>query len=405
MIRQSGKILLIFCLVLTALPSMALAEGVSSFELQILPGGEPVAQVIVNSIVDDTVPIITANVTISNESTMDYEYSYEWCVVSSEDNECGGGDDIFSSSAAKFIEAGEDWNTNLGATVSTPGNYWFKLIVYWDGGSSGSHITFTAEEEDGDNGGGNGGGGGGGGGSRTVTPPATKAVFQGIAYPSAEIAILKDGEKIKTFMANNFAKFQTEISNLTAGNYIFTVWAIDTEKRKSINLSYSVEIRKGETAYVSDIFFPPTISLEKNSLKRGEILKISGQSVPQGEIFLFIAPGDITGKTISQENGKWKWFFNTTALQEGIYNIKSRAAFERLISTFSQILLFGVDKPVPITEGISMKADFNKDGKVNLVDFSIFLSWWGKANLEIDLNQNGKVDLPDFSIFLSCWTG
>ncbi len=81
-------------------------------------------------------------------------------------------------------------------------------------------------------------------------------------------------------MANNFAKFQTEISNLTAGNYIFTIWAKDTEERKSINLSYSVEVKSGEIAHISDIFFPPTISLKKNSLKRGETLKISGQSVP-----------------------------------------------------------------------------------------------------------------------------
>jgi len=404
MIKQSGKILLIFCLVLTALPLVALAEGITSFELQILPAGVPVAQVIIHSIIDDTVPTIAANVTISNESTMDYEYPYEWCVVSSEDNECGGGDDIFSASATKFIKAGEDWNTNLGATVPNPGNYWFKLIVYWDGDSSGSFITFTAREEAPPSPPPPGGGGDGGGGG-IITPPATKAVFQGIVYPLAEINILKDGEKIKTFMANNFAKFQTEISNLTAGNYIFIVWARDTKKRKSINLSYSVEIKSGKTAYVSDIFFPPTISLEKNSLKRGEILKISGQSVPKGEISLFVNPGDIIRKTLSQEDGKWKYSFDTSALQEGIYNIKSRAAFEKLISTFSQILLLGVDKPVPITEGICLKADFNKDDKVNLVGFSIFLSWWGKANPEIDLNQNGKVDLPDFSIFLSCWTG
>ncbi|MFH1714026.1 MAG: fibronectin type III domain-containing protein [Candidatus Nealsonbacteria bacterium] len=48
--------------------------------------------------------------------------------------------------------------------------------------------------------------------------------------------------------------------------------------------------------------------------------------------------------------------------------------------------------------------DFNKDGKVNLFDLSIFLSNWNSVVAEYDLNGNQKVDVFDLSILLSNWT-
>jgi len=123
--------------------------------------GSP-AQVKINSITDNTIPSISANVTISNEGSAGYEYQYEWCVVSSEDNTCGGGDDIFYSSAAKYIQAGEDWNTALNATVSNTGSYWFKVVVYYGTEKSGASQTFTAVEEEEEEAPTPGGGGGGG---------------------------------------------------------------------------------------------------------------------------------------------------------------------------------------------------------------------------------------------------
>lgn len=365
--------------------------------VQSLPGA--VAQVKINSITDNTIPSITANVVISNESVMDYEYTYEWCVVSEEDNECGGGDDVFAASATKFIEAGEDWNTDLNATVPTPGNYWFKLLVYWDEQSSGSYITFTAEEEEVPPSPPPSGGGGG-----EAPSPVTRAIFEGIAYSLAQITIFKDGGKIKTVKAAKDANFQIEISGLTSGNYIFGIWAEDTDKRKSITLSYPVKIQTGKTSTRSNIFFPPTISLEKTSIKKGEILKISGQSVPEGEIFLFVNPENIIRETTAKEDGRWEYSSNTSILKEEIYNIKVKSKFDSQVSTFSQILSFGIGRVVS-DETICSKADFNSDDKVNLIDFSIFLCWWGKTNPQIDLNNNGVVDLADFSIFLCCWTG
>lgn len=51
-------------------------------------------------------------------------------------------------------------------------------------------------------------------------------------------------------------------------------------------------------------------------------------------------------------------------------------------------------------------ADFNRDCRVDLTDFSILLHSWGiPKNPIADINKDGRVDLVDFSIMLYWWTG
>jgi hypothetical protein len=125
------------------------------------------AQVIINSVSDTTTPQVAANITITNEGLSGNEYQYEWCVVSSADNTCGGGDDVFHAVAAKYINPGEDFNTTLTADVASAGAYYFKVIVYFGTDSSGASRSFTATTISG-----GGGGGGGGGGTTTTVPPS-----------------------------------------------------------------------------------------------------------------------------------------------------------------------------------------------------------------------------------------
>jgi hypothetical protein len=161
--------------------------------------GSP-AQVIIRGMSDTTIPQVAADVTITNEGSGGYEYLYEWCVVNNINNACGGGDDVFYASGAKFIQPGENWNTNLAADVATTGPYYFKLVVYFGTESSGSSRSFTATTGQpnpfcGDNicnnnetcstcpgdcgqcviPGGGGGGGGGGAGIINIPSPFTKS--------------------------------------------------------------------------------------------------------------------------------------------------------------------------------------------------------------------------------------
>ena len=141
------------------------------------------AQVLINNVSGTTVPNISANITITNEGLTGYEYQYEWCVVADASNACGGGDDIFHATAAKFINPGEDFNTNLTATVPNAGNYLFKLVVYFGTQQSRASRTFAAQTGN-SNSGGSGGGGGGSGGGNYTTPQPTGTEGQ---YLSADL--------------------------------------------------------------------------------------------------------------------------------------------------------------------------------------------------------------------------
>lgn len=134
---------------------------------------ESPAQVLINSITSKTISTISANITITNEGSVDTEYQYEWCVVSDISNPCGGDDNIFYSSGAKLIPAGQNWVTDKTATVPIAGDYYFKLVVHYGANYSVASQAFTAVAAGGSGSGGGGGGGGSGGGSSNPNNPVS----------------------------------------------------------------------------------------------------------------------------------------------------------------------------------------------------------------------------------------
>ncbi|MFO0719035.1 MAG: hypothetical protein U0522_03345 [Candidatus Paceibacterota bacterium] len=182
-----------------------------------LVAGSP-AQVIINSVTANSVSDISANVTITNEGLAGYEYQYEWCVVSSASNSCGGGDDEYHATGAKFINPGEDWNTNLTATVDSAGDYYFKLIVYFGTDSSGSSRTFTVS------GGGSSGGGGGGGGSSGggSSSSGNTGSCKGADFNSDNIVNSVDFSILLAFW-KNIAPFQNECVDINQDSTVNSV--------------------------------------------------------------------------------------------------------------------------------------------------------------------------------------
>ena len=247
--------------------------------------------------------------------------------------------------------------------------------------------------------------GGGGGGGWTPPSVETKVVFKGKAYPNSSIAILKDGKTTTIVKADSKADFRAEITNITAGIYTFGLWAEDKNGIKSITYTLTFRVLSNTTTTVSGIFLPPTIDLDKTSLQKGEILNIFGQAVPEVKVDVHILSSEIVEKTQTDEIGAWLLAFNTQPLEEGTHITKARFNLnEEERSGFSGLLTFYIGEGV-LPEELCPRADLNKDGRTNLIDFSILLYWWGTNNACCDQNQNGIVDLPDFSITMYYWTG
>lgn len=139
-----------------------IGQGPASSEVSATPGSP--AQVLISGFSDLSTPSVVASVRITNEGSDAYEYQYTWCVTDSDANLCGGGDDVFSSTAAKLIQASENWDTSLATVLNNEGNYWFHVKVAFGSDSSYASQSFTATTES----------SGGGGGSSSSRRSSTK---------------------------------------------------------------------------------------------------------------------------------------------------------------------------------------------------------------------------------------
>ncbi len=242
-----------------------------------------------------------------------------------------------------------------------------------------------------------------------VTPP-TKMIIKGKAYPAGSIIVLRDGKKIKTITADSEADFEADI-DANGGTWTFGLRAKDKQGKESPVFNFTVTLEWQKTTIARDILLAPTIEVGKTFLKKGEELNIFGQTAPGSKVSIYInSEKEIVKETEADQDGIWFYTLDTSSLSSGGHTIYARAvSSDNLISSFSRSLNFFIGEKAPKEELPPefpyLTTDLNKDGKVDIVDFSILLYWWGEDNPDVDLNENGIVDLPDFSILMYYWTG
>lgn len=238
-------------------------------------------------------------------------------------------------------------------------------------------------------------------------PPApTEVIFEGKAYPVAFLTLLKNDTVAATFFAEDSGLFSTKITGLKGGTYTFSIWAEDVKGRKSVTVSFTLDILERALTRISGIFIPPTIEVNPTQMERGQIVNIFGQSFPESQVSIFISPKNIVKKTKTSSGGDWSYGLDTSPLEEGEYEVKAKAFYkDSSQSEFSQELPFLI---VPRGVLVCQGADLNFDGEVDIIDFSILLYFWEQTEPEnrcADINFNGIVDIFDFSIMMYWWTG
>ncbi len=259
--------------------------------------------------------------------------------------------------------------------------------------------------------------GGGGGGGGYVAPSGATAVFSGLAYPRSEVTLLKDAQVVASTIAGSDATFSITVSNLNAGNFIFSLYSEDSQGRSSRLLTFPVSLTAGATTNITGIFLAPTIAVDKSEVKKGDNIAVFGQSVTQSEITISVSSDEeYFVKTNADTNGVYLYNFDTSVLDYGSHATKSKSAKSGLISSFSSAVSFKVGTQnvaaVPTVNARPVKGDVNGDGRVNLVDFSIVAYWWyrpltqaAKDQVDAKLWPDGSITLRDFSILAYYWTG
>ncbi|MCX6788250.1 MAG: dockerin type I repeat-containing protein [Candidatus Kaiserbacteria bacterium] len=260
-----------------------------------------------------------------------------------------------------------------------------------------------------------GGGGSSGGGS--APPPSTQSAgvnFSGRAYPRSTITLLQDAQVKASTVADANASFQISLTNVSAGNYIYSVYSEDSAGNRSGLLSFPVSVTAGATTNITGIFISPTIDVDKSQVKQGDNIAIFGQSAPKSSITITVnSDVQLFLQAKSDAVGAYLYNLDTSPLEIGSHSAKSKAAVAGEISDFGKTVGFAVGDQTILKKAApkcsDLIGDLNCDGHVNLIDFSILAYWYKRTlannGIKADLNHDGKVSLTDFSILAAHWTG
>lgn len=241
-------------------------------------------------------------------------------------------------------------------------------------------------------------------------PVSNSLIVKGLAYPTSNVTLLKDGAVAAITQADPGAEFNIQLSGINSGTYAFGVYSVDSQGLKSPTFVFTQTFTVGVTITVENIFLGPSIGLSHSLIKQGDTITAFGYTAPDSDVSVFFNSHQLfIEKVIAASNGAWVKAFNTAVLELGGHDSRSQAEKDNLLSNYSHTLGFQVgDRSIGIIPGECGRSDLNCDGRVNLTDFSILLFYWQQtspANARADVNKSGLVDLTDFSIMLFDWTG
>ncbi len=232
----------------------------------------------------------------------------------------------------------------------------------------------------------------------------TRVVVKGKAFPLSVISVLVDGQKVGTAQADINADFVYSTNQVAPGTETFGFVGKDKNGVESITSSVVFEVVQSAITTVANVFLPPSISVSASRVPPGTPPTISGYTVPGATTTVLILPGDPKPiAAVADRSGAWAVQVDTASLKNGFHSAKAAFQLTSVVkSGYGKALNFYVGSDLPKN---APSPDLNHDGKVNLVDFSIFLLSWETDAYETDFNQDGNTNLADFSIMLFAWTG
>lgn len=258
--------------------------------------------------------------------------------------------------------------------------------------------------------------GGGGGGSSGSTTGAT-VVMTGWSFPNAKLTLLKDGSVATTLIANPDGSFQITLNGLSYGNYQLSIYAEDPKGILSSPHVINLLANSNQPYNFSNIIIPPTIFVSPTVVAIGDSYIVSGYAPANSTVSAEIPTLPTLGSATANAQGYYEISLAAN-LPPGLYGLRTKATFNGYTSLYSRPIMvnFYISEPglpgeppviPPPPPQLGVCVDYNKDRRVNLVDFSILLFWFGKpaAPTTIDCNRDNVIDIKDFSILMYFWTG
>lgn len=241
----------------------------------------------------------------------------------------------------------------------------------------------------------------------------SSVTLSGWTVPGGAVTLFQDGVKAGSTQAAADGSFRYKIANIERGSYDFGALVVDSQGVSSSMYNASLFVGQGTQNDITSIVIAPTLSLSDDSIQAGDPLVASGWTLPNAKVEVTLelqgksVSGPQTYRATSTTNGSWSMPIDTKSYAKGIYAVESiviRSNGSK--SGLSKLVALGIgSNPNPSKGRCGVRSDLNCDGKVNLVDFSILLTFWDTDDENADINEDGKVGLSDFSIMLFNWTG
>ncbi len=245
-------------------------------------------------------------------------------------------------------------------------------------------------------------------GGRTWDPDEDQSIadFFGRTSPYAFVT-LKDGGNIAgTTQADENGLFDFRLSSLSTGVHKFSLYGEDRYRRNTLTINFSISLVERTITRIENIFLPPTISIARDEVIRGQLLSVFGETYPNSNVSLYLPDNSVNFSTTASHDGYWETNITTSYLDVGSFSVKANSeSSDGLFSNYSESLYFEVH-PSPLP-GVCAGPDLNIDGLVDIYDFSILLAFWQQTdpvNICADINRDAIVNIVDFSIMLSWWS-
>ncbi len=263
-------------------------------------------------------------------------------------------------------------------------------------------------EPAGSGGGGSSGGGSSGGGGSNTKLNDTQISVTGYAYPGRTVNIILDTINVGSVRAANNGRFEFT-TGASPGTATMGFWSTDTQNIRSVTFNTTFDVTQGAITNITGIILPPTIRLVNPNVNPGDIVTVSGQTTPQAAVQLHVDASTFIATTTADGNGNWSIQLNTGSLSVAEHTLRARTVTGTPPLTSQSSFSSTLQLFVGVDGKVTTPSDLNRDGKVNLIDFSIMIFWWGtnggNSDPAADINGNGKVGIEDFSILLFNWTG
>lgn len=235
--------------------------------------------------------------------------------------------------------------------------------------------------------------------SATIPYPTGDLRLTGYAPPNALVTFLRQGAVAGTGVASTSGYFDKTITGLNPGVQTFGFYATDSSGRTTVTLSFDTNTISGATITLGDFLLPPTISVDKSTLKRPDREASSGSAKPDSNVTAFFNSDPTSMQVRTDGSGNWQ------AKLDQVLHLGSHSTNALIQDGNGNQSL--VSQTLPFTVVIS--ADLNLDNKTNLTDFSILMFNYARAdypNKAADINDSsGPPDLVDFSVMMFYWTG